>query len=114
MGTSPLRSVLAGVGTCLLVTQLCDTQPHSNASVDEFRVEPARDAQPRWAITYGAEFWRRRDGAPLSGPGRKAALPENADLGDVIARVSHAWRSRPAASVHAEDPAYIATIGRDG
>ena len=69
--------------------------------------EHTGDAPP-WAVRYGAEFWRRRPGAdPISTEG--AALPKGMDLGDVVSRVSHAFRKQPnSAGLKANTSTYLA------
>src|SRR2546428_4137859 len=50
------------------------------------------DDSPAWAIPYGGEFWRRATDPPtqITPVGLGAPLTEHVNIGDLIARVSHA------------------------
>src|SRR5260221_701748 len=76
------------------------------------------DAAPFWAIHYGAEFWRTTTELPPpapSSPGAGGPLTQNLNVGDVIARVSHAVVEDPSGqSGTTAGRGYEATFDRDG
>jgi hypothetical protein len=53
------------------------------------------EAQPQWAVAFGKEFWRRRSHSePVRDTWRGNASPDSVlNLGEVMERVSHAFRT---------------------
>ena len=63
--------------------------PRSGATAGGIVVYDKVEQAPAWAVPFGKEFWRRSPSPATANEGQESA-PPNLNLGDVIARVSHA------------------------
>jgi len=86
----------------------------SDAGTKSFSIHQKIEEAPSWAIQYGQEFWHRsRVAAPPAA--RQANLPSNINLGDIISRVSHAFRQDgPSDLPQAKSSTYVATVDGEG
>lgn len=64
---------------------------------------------PTWAIGYGREFWRQPTG-PAPAPATQGRVAVSANVGDVIERVSHSFRSNEAGHPQVKSETYTATF----